>query len=232
MLRPNSRGLLSSSAKPRLAIIVRGMAMMANSERDDERLDDIRVRGHPDVVVEADEADGVGMDQVEVGQRQDQRCDQRPGREQDEPDDPRPDEDDAPDRLAPDGSSTAGLAGSARRTGRRVTWWLSITSLNGSISIWRSPRAGGASRAEGCSPARATSRRRCPGGSSSTWPARRQCRRRRWSGRRSGRPARRTWHLRVIRDPGLMVGDVREGEHRLRHVPVELDARELGIDRP
>ena len=84
MFRPNSFGLLTSSATPRLAIIVTGMAMIANLSRDDEALHDERVRGQLDVVVEADEAHGFGLDQVEVGQREDERGDQRPDREQQE----------------------------------------------------------------------------------------------------------------------------------------------------
>ena len=38
-------------------------------------------RRHPDVVVEADEPDRLRVDEVEVGQRQDERGDHRAGRE-------------------------------------------------------------------------------------------------------------------------------------------------------
>ena len=68
-----------------------------------DRLGDVRVGRHPDVVVEADELPAVRVEQVEVGERHDHRGDHRTGREQHEPDEPRSDED-----VAPDASRVAG----------------------------------------------------------------------------------------------------------------------------
>ena len=142
-------------------------------EGRDECGGDKRVGRQPDVVVQADEPGLVRVEQVEVGQRHDQRGDDRAGREQREADQPGCDEDVAPDRLTgarPEASSASRESealSAAPRTCRSCGVTLQDEAGRGRVG-GRPGRAGSPARdaASAASWPRNT-RRRCPGGSSS-----------------------------------------------------------------
>ena len=183
---------------------------------------------------------GSGWTQVEVRQRHDQRGDHRAGGEQQEADEPRADEDVAPD--APRGldgrSQRPRAAGSAGRRGQRLgrlghgavrlRWWWG----GGWYGEGTASRAGGSTRPGGAGGGRSCTapRRRCPGGWSSACRARRRCRRPAVVRYLFWNACQRRLGLGVVRHPGLVVGHVRVAEHGLRHGPVELDVRELLVD--
>ena len=131
---------------------------------------------HPDVVVEADEPRLVRVEQVEVVSDMTSEAIDRAGGEQHEADQPRADEDEAPERLA---DATAGASSASDRRAGVVRQRLgrvghgsvgSAAGRRGRVEVDRPPgrlgaRPGGrGGGARGCP--RGT-RRRCPGGSSS-----------------------------------------------------------------